>query len=249
MAGPDRPTPVDAYRAAKPPRPAQAAPGSPSANPDAQRLAREAASAAAKQKPVPPPLPDRSRTPQSGGIDAQPPSLKDSQEALLRDELAKERSKVAQLERDARAAAEAKQVAYPPKVSERSPSPPAGTRISTPPDAAIGKSVRYLLGKLWPFFVAAAGIGGGVTAVAKPSADPVKQDATLANTEALRADVALIREQLTGVIKREASRDAYTKCLEESIDDVGEQVLPAQDRLGSAAPLRAYVKRCQRLRP
>jgi hypothetical protein len=161
----------------------------------------------------------------------------------LQDELAK-------AQRDARAGAEAQLQTYPPKVTpQRSPSPiPSSTPAKV--DQALGMTVRHLLARAAPFLLAAAGIGGGVTAVAKPSADPAKTDAVLASQEAMRADVALIREQMAGVLKREAARDQYTLCLEEVLDDMGEQVLPAQDRLGSAAPLRAYIKqRCRRLRP
>lgn len=151
-----------------------------------------------------------------------------------------------------RAEAESPAAAFPPPVSAapspRRPSPapassgglriegPGGWKLSVPQAAMVA-------------LLAAAGIGGGVTAVAKPAADPAKTDALLAAQAAMAADVALVREQLAGVLKREAARDAYVRCLEESLDEIGEQLLPAQDRVGSAAPLRAYVKRCQRLRP
>jgi len=161
-------------------------------------------------------------------------------------------AKVAELERDARAAAEARQQTYPPKVEQRRPSPPAGTRVesaSTPPDAAIGKSVRFLLGKLWPFFVAAAGIGGGVTAVAKPSVDPAKTDATLANTEAMKRDLALVRTQLNGALDREATRDAFVLCLYEQQGDYFGQLLPSQEKLVTAQPLRVWVDRCKTRKP
>ena len=163
-------------------------------------------------------------------------------------ELTEARARIAQLERDARAAAEAKVESYPPQVEDRTrtptPSPSSGPEAKV--DRAVGHGVRLLLARYgWPA-LAALGIGG---AALRPAADPAKQDATLTNVEAMRADVALIREQLAGVLRREAGRDAYTRCLEETLDDVGSQLLPAQDRAGSAQPIRAYVSRCQRLRP
>ncbi len=163
-------------------------------------------------------------------------------------ELTEALAKLAEYERRERVQVESRGPGpYQPPLRSQSPVP-----SSTPAkvDQALGMTVRHLLAKAAPFLLAAAGIGGGVTAVAKPSADPAKTDAVLASQEAMRADVALIREQMAGVLKREAARDQYTLCLEEVLDDVGEQVLPATDRLGSAVPLRAYIKqRCRRLRP
>jgi hypothetical protein len=169
-------------------------------------------------------------------------------------ELAALRAKLAEFERRERVQAEtASPNSYPPKVVERKPSPAAGTRVeaaSSPPDAAIGRSVRWLLGKAWPFLVAAAGLGGGAVGVAKPSADPAKQDATLAEMHAMRADMAVMRDQLASMARWQATEAMYTVCLEDALDDVGEQVLPAQDRMTNATPLRAYIKqRCRRLRP
>jgi hypothetical protein len=170
--------------------------------------------------------------------------------AVLREELAKERGKTAELERQQRVHREAQGPGpYQPPVQQRSQTP-VPSSVPSKADAALGASLRALLGRAAPFLLAAAGIGGGVTAVVKPSVDPAKADATLTNVEAMRADLSVVREQLTSVLKWQAAQGPYTKCIEESLDEVGEQVLPAQDRLGSAAPLRAYVKqRCARLRP
>ena len=126
----------------------------------------------------------------------------------------------------------------------------AGKTDSTAPesklDRAIGQTLRLLFARFgWPL-LAAAGIGG---AVLKPAGDPKRDEALLTNFEALRAEVAVMHEQLSSMLKWQAAQAPYTKCLEESLDEIGEQVLPAQDRLANAAPLRAYVKRCQRLRP
>lgn len=139
---------------------------------------------------------------------------------------------------------------WPPKVEVRRPSPvpssgPAGgIRIEGPGGwrLSVGQAVVLAL-------LTAAGIGGGVTAIAKPSVDPAKADATLATVEAIRSELTLVREQLSGVLRREAARDAYLRCVDEGMNDLGSQLLPAQDKQGAAAPLRAWVDRCQRLRP
>lgn len=170
-----------------------------------------------------------------------------SQEALRRRAEGAE-AELAELRRRERVRAEtASPNTFPPRVAERGDVQPPK---SAPPDAALGRSLRYLAGRLWPLFLAAAGVGGGVTAVAKPTVDPAKADAVLASQQAMQADVALLREQVAGMLKREAARDQYTTCLEEALEDMGSQLLPAQDRQGSAAPLRAWIRsRCQRLRP
>lgn len=183
----------------------------------------------------------------AGGLVAQTPDAASLEALRRRAEAAEDRA--AELERRARVRDESDSpgAAFPPPVS-RHPSPvPSSTPAKV--DQAIGWSVRHLLAKAAPLLLAAAGIGGGATAVLKPSADPAKTDAVLASQEATRADVALLREQVAGMLKREAARDQYVRCLEESLDEVGEQLLPAQDRLTNASPLRAYVKRCSRLRP
>lgn len=176
--------------------------------------------------------------------DETPPSVPPGPSA----ELLEARAELAEYKRRERVQVESRGPGpYQPPLRSQSPVPSSAPSKA---DAALGMTVRHLLAKALPFLLAAAGIGGGVTAIAKPSADPAKTDATLANVEAMRADLAVIREQLTGVIKREAARDQYTQCLESALDEVGEQLLPAQDRLANASPLRAYVKqRCARLRP
>ncbi len=186
--------------------------------------------------PEPEPLPPPSQNPAAA-----------SQEALRRRAEGAE-AELAELRRRERVRAEtASPNTFPPRVAERGDVQPPK---SSPPDAALGRSLRYLAGRLWPLFLAAAGVGGGVTAVAKPTVDPAKADAVLASQQAMQADVALLREQVAGMLKREAARDQYTTCLEEALEDMGSQLLPAQDRQGAAAPLRAWIRsRCQRLRP
>jgi hypothetical protein len=162
-----------------------------------------------------------------------------------------------ELERQARVAAEtaspSSHFPYPETKSapnrKQSPVP-----VSVAPDEAIGKTVRYVvkhLGvKVLALVLSGAGLGAGALAFLKPSADPAKQDATLANTQALRAEMTLMRTQLTGVIVDRPSWIEYTKCLEEGIEEIGSQVLPAHDRVGSASPMRVWIaKRCVRLRP
>jgi hypothetical protein len=172
----------------------------------------------------------------------------------LRSALAAAEKRNDELERRERVRTEAQSPGgWPPKAEQR-PTTPAPSSEPTKTDAAIGKVVRTTATRLAERYglmplLLVFGLGGGVTAIAKPGVDPAKADAILVSQEATRADVALLREQVAGMLKREAARDQYTRCLEESLDEIGEQVLPAQDRLGSAAPLRAYTKRCQRLRP
>lgn len=214
--------------------------------------------------PTPPSAVAIARRSEPPGAEPLPPPSQDpdaaSREALRRRAEAAE-AKAAELERRERVRAETDSPAtFPPRVEkstdQRGMAPGRGHTSgdaktdSAAPDAAIGRSLRYLAGRLWPLFLAAAGVGGGVTAVAKPSVDPAKADAVLASQEAMRADVALLREQVAGMLKREAARDQYTQCLEEALEDMGSQLLPAPDRQGSAAPLRAWIRqRCQRLRP
>ncbi len=209
--------------------------------------------AASRRTPIPPsddpPAPAEAATGLSG---ASLPPMSQSPEAASNEAL-RRRAEAAEADRDellrqGRVQAEARGPG-PYQVPVRSQSPGPSSAPSKA-DAALGASLRHLLGKAAPFLLAAAGIGGGVTAVAKPGADPAKTDATLANVEAMRADMTVMREQLSSVIKWQATQGAYTKCLEEALDEVGEQLLPAQDRLANASPLRAYVKqRCARLRP
>lgn len=275
MTDRDRVTPIEAHRRAEPPRPEPAlglrrVPTDPTIVdqvPTADVLNRPRF-----DRPRPPPLPTPSvatrgaPTPAAGtvavGAQQGPPSStlpplsedsKDAQIVALRARAEAAESAKAEFERRERVAAETQSPAtFPPKIEQRRPSPPAGTRVetaSTPPDAAIGKSVRYLLGRLWPFFLAAAGIGGGVTAVAKPSVDPAKADATLANTEALRRDLGLMRTQLNGALDREAASSAYVQCLAEQQAEYFAQLSPAPDKMGSAAPLKPFVDRCRNRRP
>lgn len=157
----------------------------------------------------------------------------------------RDRAELAEFRRRERVQVESRQPGpYQPPM--RSPSPVPSSTPEGKVDKAIGATVRLLLARFgWPA-LAALGIGG---AALKPTADPVKTDATLAIVEGMRADVALIREQLSGVIRREAARDAYLRCVDEGMVDLGQQLLPAVDRQGNAQPLRAFVDRCQRLRP
>lgn len=189
--------------------------------------------------------------PVSGRVPADetvPSARQRDREALLLQALNDERAKTARLERDARAAGEARIQSFPPKVEQRSVTP-VPSSAPNKVDEATGKLVRHLLRRFWPLLLGAAGLGAGGAGALKPAADPVKTDAMAANLEAMRADVSVMRDQLTSVLKWQSAQGPYTKCLEEALDEIGSQVLPAQDRAGAAQPLRAYVSRCQRLRP
>ena len=192
----------------------------------------------ARRTPVPPP--DDPPAPQSAA---------DGQLAAVLAERDRLRGELAQAQRDARAAAEAKLETYPPKVEQRIPTPVPSSAPEAKVDRAVGSLVRVGLRKLWPLFVAAAGIGGGATAVLKPSADPAKADATLANVEAIHRDLGLVRTQLDGVLDREATRDDFTECLYEQQADYFEQLLPSQQKLVTGQLQRTWVDRCRTRRP
>jgi hypothetical protein len=184
------------------------------------------------------------------GIDAVRPE--EAQVAALLAEREKLQKELAAAQALAKGVQEAKQQTYPPQVIQAPEKPPLSE--SSKHDAAVGKVVRTLAVKLaakmgWTPLLVALGVGGGAVAVGRPAGDPVKTEAQAVEVAALKRDHALVVEQLTGVLKREASRDAYIRCLDETLADMGSQLLPAQDRLGSAAKLRAYVDRCARLRP
>lgn len=185
--------------------------------------------------------------------DDAPQSLPEAQTALLRDELAKSRQRIAELERDARAAAEAKVATFPPSVQpQRKPSPPPDSGAKR--DQAIGAAVRTLAVRVaaklgWTPLLVALGVGGGVTAIAKPAADPAKTDAVLANTEAIKRELELTRRQLNGLLDREAARDAYLACLAEQQAEYFAQLTPAADKMGAAAPLKPFVDRCKNRKP
>ncbi len=212
-----------------------------------------AAALARRSDPPPhgsPPEPDVDQEPVTA-VES-PQARQASREQQLEAKLLESSRELAELRRQARVQAETASPAshYPlgPPARHQSPvpssGPAGGIRIEGPGGFKLTVPQAVVLAVL-----ASAGLGGGAIAIAKPSADPSKTDAMLVSQEATRADVALLREQTAGMLKREAARDQYVRCLEESLDEVGEQLLPAVDRLQNASPLRAYTKRCQRLRP
>jgi hypothetical protein len=179
------------------------------------------------------------------GTPAQRPD-EDDHEALRRRLDAAERERD-ELRRQARVRAESDSPAgsFPPPV-KRSPSPVPSSSPDAKLERAVGGTVVLLAKRFgWPAIAVALGIAG----VAKPAADPGAVQASKENTEALRAEMSVMHEQLTSALKWMAAQSVYTQCIEENLDDVGEQVLPAQDKLANPTPLRAYIKRCRRLRP
>lgn len=191
---------------------------------------------------------DRPPTPESSVSPGPSSGRAGDRETILEAELAKSRAEVARLERDARAAAEARQVTYPPKVEQRSQTP-VPSSAPTKSDAALGAGVRHLLGKFAPFLLAAAGIGGGVTAVAKPSADPEKADATLASVEELGRKLDRVDTKVNGLLDREPQLTEFVECLYEQQADYFEQLLPSQQRLVTGSLQRTWVDRCRNRRP
>lgn len=134
---------------------------------------------------------------------------------------------------------------FPPPVSEapkKTASEPAAKL-----DKAIGSTVRLAFEHYSWKLLAVCGIGA---AILKPAADPKKTEATLANTEAIKAQLDVVTERQAKSDRWIVGATAYMLCLEENQDDNFSQVLPDPNKQGAAQPLRAYVKqRCQRLRP
>lgn len=199
--------------------------------------------------PTPPSAVALARRSEPPDAEPLPPPSQDpdeaSREALRRRAEAAE-AKAAELERRERVREEtASPNTFPPKVE----SAPVIVTPSAPPDAAIGKSLRYLAGRLWPLFVAAAGIGGGVTAVAKPTADPAKADATLAHLEELARKVDRVDFKVNGLLDREPQLTEFVECLYEQQADYFEQLLPSQQRLVTGSLQRTWVDRCRTRKP
>lgn len=232
----DRVTPVEAHRRAQPPRPDPA--------PSLRRVLTDPA--IVDQVPTADVL-NRPRfdRPQPRQASLPPPSQDPeaaTNEALRRRAEAAE-AKTAELERQARVAVEtASPATFPPKVERRqSPAP-----ISVPPatDQAIGRGIRLLLGRAWPLLLAAVGLGGGATAVLKPTAQPEKVDATAVRvTNAERAiDAQAKRTQAVEDYARELAR--VNRCLRRQQGRVNESAMPAPDHMGSARRPEPWVDDC-----
>ncbi len=126
---------------------------------------------------------------------------------------------------------------------ERKPSP-APVSVAPTTDQAIGKGLRLILGKLWPVFLAMAGIGGGATAVLKPTAQPEKVDATAIRvTNAERAiDAEVKRTQAIEDYARELAR--VNRCLRKQQSTVNGSILPAPDHFGAARKQQPWDDVC-----
>jgi hypothetical protein len=233
------------FAAVPPPLPSKGTPTVPAENP-LQRLT--------VRRPTPPSAVAHARR-------SDPPPSKDAaptddaaagQLGALLAENARLRSDKAKLERDARAAAEATVESYPPKVSACSPSPAPATRTevaSAPPDAAIGRTARWVGGKIWPFLVAAAGLGGGAVGIAKPTTDPAKTDAILTRLESIERKQDHQDAKLNGLLDREEPFADFVECVYEQQADYFAQLLPSQEHLTATQPLRVWVDRCRNRRP
>lgn len=198
--------------------------------------------AASRRTPVPPR--DESASDESASA-GQLAALLAERNALLAEK--------AELERQARVAAESRAPGPYQKPIERSQSPvPSSAPSKT--DAVIGKVVRTGATKLaeryglMPLLVA-VGLGGGVVAVAKPTAEPGKVTALEARVGTLEQQAMASAALQSKAIQREALRDAYFQCLLEEVSEAMAQLLPAQDRVGNAAPMKPWVERCSRLKP
>lgn len=162
-------------------------------------------------------------------------------------ELLAARAKLAEYERRERVQVESRGPGpYQPPLRSQSPVPSSAPSKA---DAALGMTVRHLLAKAAPFLLAAAGIGGGVTAIAKPSADPAKTDATLANIEELGRKIDRVDTKVNGLLDREPQLTEFVECLYEQQADYFEQLLPSQQRLVTGSLQRTWVDRCRNRRP
>lgn len=182
----------------------------------------------------------------AGGLVAQTPDGASLEALRRRAEAAEDRA--AELERRERVRAETDSPAasFPPPV-QRSPSPiPSSTAKA---DQAIGLTVRVVIGKLAPYLVAAAGVGGGATAVLKPSAEPSKVEAILAKLEDVERNQARLEAKANGLLDREPQLTEFVECLYEQQADYFEQLLPSQQRLVTGSLQRTWVDRCRNRRP
>lgn len=223
-----------------PPLPGELAPTKPApARPSLKKTWRvptpPSAVAAARRTPVPPsddpPAPADVATGQPG------PSA----------ELLETRAKLAEYERRERVQLESRGPGpYQPPLRSQSPVPSSAPSKT---DAALGMTIRHLLGKAAPFLLAAAGIGGGVTAVAKPSADPAKTDAILVKFDEFGRKLDRIDAKVNGVLDREPQLGEFVDCLYEQQREYFEQLLPSQDRLVTGELRRTWVDRCRNRRP
>jgi hypothetical protein len=167
-------------------------------------------------------------------------SLQSAQEAILRDELSRERAKVAQLERDARARGEARIQSFPPAVEQRHQSPPAGTRVetgSTPPTLGDWAKLRY---KVATAIVAALVVVIGALAYWGVAAIDAKTEAIKAAQEAKKKSESREeqwRSWASVVIWIEDCRDNR---------DVrsGEMLLPDLNKQGTARKLEPWQNPC-----
>jgi hypothetical protein len=164
-------------------------------------------------------------------------------EAILDGELAKTRSRVAELERDLRAATEAKQVTYPPKVvAQRSVSPVPRSTPSMPPSSGDWAKLR--------FKVATAIVGALVLVIAALAYWGVA--AINAKTEAIKA----AQEAKAKADSRDAQWRQWASvvtwiqdCRNGQQLDVNEMLLPAPDKMGSARKPEPWIVKCPKLLP
>lgn len=229
MTDRDRPTPKDPLPAAVP-RPGRSEQAQ---RADAQRLIREAGSAArqaarAKAPPVP-----FDTTPIRDAAASLPPPSSDPRDAVV-------------------AALRAENEALR---SGRKRTPAGGVLASPVPtvevekgeaitDAAIGRGVRSLLRRFWPLLLGAVGLGAGGAGALKPAADPTKADATMARVGELerRVDRSDKRAAAAEDWARETAR--VNICLRRQQARVNEALTPAKDHMGAGRRLEPFDDVC-----
>ncbi len=182
-----------------------------------------------------------------------PPSATPDAAALVasRADAERLRTKVAELERNARAVADTKTVSFPPPVMP-SPAPAVATSREPETEAVIAWLVKRGVAnrKAIMAIIAVLGIGGGGAAI-KAAADTPgpSQEALRLSLETEQRAHGVTKAQVKGLLDREAQREAYDACRDELQEEVNKMLLPAADRVGNALPMKPWVNRCSKLKP
>ncbi len=189
------------------------------------------------------------RIPADDKLSLAPPSATPDAAALAASRADGERLrlKVAELEWDARAAAEVKQASFPPPVKP-SPVPVPTVVASKEPEteAVIGWLVKRAVANRAAIYalVAALGVGGGGVAIKQATDKPKPEPVTMAQLE------QALDKQRT----RKGGSDDQTralndlldlaKCQRRKITQIGKSMLPAPDHVGTASKVQPFDDDC-----
>jgi hypothetical protein len=124
--------------------------------------------------------------------------------------------------------------------------PPVSVAPAT--DQALGKLVRLLLRQFGPpLLMAALGAGGAV--IARPGANPERVDATATRVTELEQRLKTEREERLVAEEQARTLRRTLRCLRDQQADAFEQLLPTNDRMGSAKRLRPWSDDCGPIPP